>query len=66
KQTWLARDPIKKFNAYLVEQNLAEAEELKAIDKKIQTRIEEAVKFAQDSPEPNPSELRRFIFAEDQ
>ncbi|MGB5967076.1 MAG: pyruvate dehydrogenase (acetyl-transferring) E1 component subunit alpha, partial [Spirulinaceae cyanobacterium] len=66
KQTWLARDPIKKFNAYLVEQNLAEAEELKAIDKKIQTRIEEAVKFAQDSPEPDPSELRRFIFAEDQ
>ena len=65
KQTWLARDPIKKFSAYLTEQNLAAQEELKAIDKKIQIQIEEAVKFAQDSPEPEPSELRRFIFAED-
>ncbi len=25
KQTWLARDPIKKLNAYLVEQNLADS-----------------------------------------
>lgn len=65
KQTWLARDPIKKFSAYLTEQSLAAQEELKAIDKKIQIQIEEAVKFAQDSPEPEPSELRRFIFAED-
>ena len=65
KQTWLARDPIKKFSAYLLEQNLADQEELKAIDKKIQAQIEEAVKFAQDSPEPEPNELRRFIFAED-
>jgi len=65
KEFWFTRDPIKKFAAYLTEQNLAEAEELKAIDRKIQQVIDEAVKFAENSPEPDPGELYRFIFAED-
>lgn len=66
KQTWLARDPIRKFAAYLVDQNLASQEELKTIDSQIQQKIEEAVQFAQTSPEPNPNELYRYIFAEDE
>ncbi|MBW4574701.1 MAG: pyruvate dehydrogenase (acetyl-transferring) E1 component subunit alpha [Aphanothece sp. CMT-3BRIN-NPC111] len=65
KETWLARDPIKKLAAYLGEQNLADQEELKAIEQKIQAAIEEAVRFAEQSPEPDPSELYRYIFAED-
>lgn len=66
KEFWFTRDPIKKLAAYLTQQNLAEAEELKAIERKIQQRIDEAVKFAETSPEPDPSELYRFIFAEDE
>jgi pyruvate dehydrogenase E1 component alpha subunit len=65
KEAWLARDPLKKFAAYMVEQNLADQDELKAIEKKIQTEIEDAVKFALESPEPDPSELYKYIFAED-
>ena len=65
KEFWFARDPIKKFAAYLTEQNLATQEELKAIDHKIQQTIDEAVKFAESSPEPDSSELYRFVFAED-
>ncbi len=66
KEFWFARDPIKKLAVHLTEQNLASTEELKAIDRKIQETVEEAVKFAEASPEPNPSELYRFIFAEDE
>ncbi|MBD2433892.1 MULTISPECIES: pyruvate dehydrogenase (acetyl-transferring) E1 component subunit alpha [Fischerella] len=65
KEFWFARDPIKKFAAYLTERNLATTEELKEIDRKIQQEIEEAVKFAESSPEPDPSELYRYVFAED-
>jgi pyruvate dehydrogenase E1 component alpha subunit len=65
KEFWFARDPIKKLAGYLVEQNLATEAELKDIEKKIQAVIEDAVKFAETSPEPDPSELYRFIFAED-
>jgi pyruvate dehydrogenase E1 component alpha subunit len=65
KESWLARDPIKKLAAYLTEQDLADQEELKAIERKIQAEIDEAVRFAEASPEPDPSELYRYIFAED-
>jgi pyruvate dehydrogenase E1 component alpha subunit len=65
KDYWFARDPIKKFAAYLTEHQLAHEDELKAIDQKIQATVDDAVEFAQSSPEPDPSELRRYIFAED-
>lgn len=65
KEFWFSRDPIKKLGAYLVEHNLAIESDLKQIEKKIQSLIEDAVSFAQESPEPDSSELYRFIFAED-
>lgn len=65
KEFWFPRDPIKKLAAYLTEQNLVNSEELKEIDRKIQETIDDAVKFAETSPEPDPSELHRYIFAED-
>jgi len=66
KEFWFARDPIKKLAGYLLEQNLVNEAELKAIDRKIQGVIDEAVKFAESSPEPDPSELYRFVFAENE
>lgn len=66
KEAWLARDPIKKFAAYLIEQNLVNQEELKGIERKIQTTVDEGVEFALSSPEPDASELYRFVFAEDE
>ena len=65
KEYWFARDPIQKLAAYLTEHNLADAAELKGIDQKIQATVNEAVEFAESSPEPDPSELYRYIFAED-
>ena len=65
KDFWMTRDPIKRLVTYLTEQNLADEEELKAIDKRIQEVLNDAVQFAQTSPEPDKSELHRYIFAED-
>lgn len=65
KEFWLTRDPIKKLASYLTENNIATTEELKAIESKIQEVINDAVEFAQSSPEPDPSELHRYVFAED-
>ena len=64
KETWQARDPIKRFAAYLIEQNLASQEDLTQIENRIQAVVDEAVEFAEASPEPDPSELYRFVFAE--
>ncbi|MGA1623761.1 MAG: thiamine pyrophosphate-dependent enzyme, partial [Synechocystis sp.] len=64
KQFWTARDPIKKFAAYLTEHDLAKADELKAIEKRIQGVIDDALTFAESSPEPDPNDLRKYIFAD--
>lgn len=66
KETWLARDPLKQLATYLTSKKLAKASELKEIEKRIQAEIEAAVQFAQDSAEPDASELYRFVFAEDE
>jgi pyruvate dehydrogenase E1 component alpha subunit len=64
KDEWLARDPIKQFERYMLANELASAADLKAIDQKIQDLVDEAVEFAEKSPEPDPSELYRYIFAD--
>jgi pyruvate dehydrogenase E1 component alpha subunit len=65
KDFWFARDPIKKLGVYLVEQGLATQDELAGFDREIQAVVDDSVEFAENSPEPNPEELRRYIFAED-
>ncbi|MCI3279429.1 pyruvate dehydrogenase (acetyl-transferring) E1 component subunit alpha [Synechococcus sp. PCC 6717] len=65
KEFWLKRDPIKKLGAYLVEQALATTEDLQNIEKKVQASVDEAVEFAENSPEPQPEELYDYIFADD-
>ncbi|MBE9221301.1 pyruvate dehydrogenase (acetyl-transferring) E1 component subunit alpha [Cyanobacterium stanieri LEGE 03274] len=63
KEFWNARDPIKKFAQYLIENKIVTQAELDAIDKKVMATIDDAVKFAEESPEPDPSELYDYIFA---
>lgn len=65
KEEWLARDPITKFKSHLINQKLVKEQELLDIDKKIQTLIEEAVQFAEESPDPKPEDLYRYIFVDD-
>jgi pyruvate dehydrogenase E1 component alpha subunit len=66
KESWLARDPIKKLGAYLVKQKIASEEELKDIENKIQAVVDDAIEFALSSPEPDPADLYKYIFAEDE
>ncbi|MEL6139725.1 MAG: pyruvate dehydrogenase (acetyl-transferring) E1 component subunit alpha, partial [Cyanobacteria bacterium J06628_6] len=64
KDAWRARDPIPKFEAYLLEQNLANEDELKSMRKAMEKHIEDALAYAESSPEPSPDELYRYIFAD--
>lgn len=64
KEEWLARDPIKRFEAYLLEQNLADEATLKGVRDRIQTTIDDALTFAENSPEPSPDDLYKYIFAD--
>lgn len=65
KMVWRDRDPIKRFEAYLLEQALSNEADLKAIRSKITDVVEDALTFAEESPEPSPADLYKYIFAED-
>lgn len=65
KEAWLARDPIKRFEGYLLEHNLADEGVLKEVRDRIQTTIDDALTFAEESPEPSPDDLYKYIFADE-
>ena len=65
KEFWAKRDPIKKLANQIIEGNFANEEELKTIEKKIDSEISESVKNALDAPEPPSNELTKYIWAED-
>jgi pyruvate dehydrogenase E1 component alpha subunit len=57
------RDPITHAERELEGMGVKE-EELKAIDKEIKDIVVEAAKFAEDAPEPDPSELYTDVLVE--
>ena len=64
KEAAMARDPVPRFRAWLVEGGVAEGE-LAALEAAIEREIDEAVAFALDSPLPELAELSRDVFAEE-
>jgi pyruvate dehydrogenase E1 component alpha subunit len=65
KEFWAQRDPIKQLAAQLSSEGLATAEELKAIDQEIDAVVADCVEFALAAPEPDGSELTKYVWAED-
>lgn len=62
--SWKKKDPILKFRSYLVDNNLATAQELDELDVLSKTAVEDAVKFALNSPEPSYESAFEDIFAD--
>ena len=60
---WLAKDPLPRFAAKLVEAGMATAEELAGITADIQKAVDEAVAYAEASPYPESSELMDDVYA---
>ncbi len=56
-QEYKDQDPVKMTETKILKDKIATEEEIKAIKDKIKVEIDEAVKFAEASPLPDPSEL---------
>lgn len=57
------RDPIVLLRDRLVEQGLLDQEGFDALDREIIAEIEDALQFAEESPDPEPSELWTDVYA---
>ena len=63
-EEWMKKDPIPKFEKQLIDNKVATADELKAIQDKIQKEIDDAVKFAEESPYPVDIEAVQDIYTD--
>jgi pyruvate dehydrogenase E1 component subunit alpha len=57
------RDPIKLFSASLLEEKVVDQKALDGIDRNVREEIEDSLRFADESPLPNPEELYTDIYA---
>jgi pyruvate dehydrogenase E1 component alpha subunit len=62
-EEWRKRDSIERFRQYLVKEGIATAAETEAIEKKVRQRIDDAVQFARESPEPELSSVEEDVYA---
>jgi pyruvate dehydrogenase E1 component alpha subunit len=65
KSAAMARDPVPRLRARLVETGMASEAALAAMEAAITTEVEEAETFAFASPVPDLSELQRDVYAEE-
>ncbi|TDY64942.1 pyruvate dehydrogenase E1 component alpha subunit [Aminivibrio pyruvatiphilus] len=63
QKAWLAKDPIPRIEAKLIELGMATQADLDRMRAKVNEEIEAAVKFAEDSPEPGDDELLTDVWA---
>jgi pyruvate dehydrogenase E1 component alpha subunit len=63
-EKWQESDPIGIFHRYLIKEKIAKKTELEDLETKVEAEVQDAVEFAESSPEPAPEELFEDIYAE--
>ena len=64
EQQWRARDALARFRAHLLQHGLQQEEELAALERRVTATIAEAIEFALQSPDPEPSGAMRHVYAD--
>ncbi len=63
RKAWMEKCPIKRLRNHMIEEGLATAEEMDAVEAQGKQDIEEAFEFAWNSPEPDVSTLTEDVYA---
>jgi len=61
-QHWKEQDPLKRARKSLIESAVADEGELQAVDQEVERLIDQAVEFAEKSPEPSPDSIDEHVF----
>ena len=62
---WQGRDPILKLGEHMKQQKMATEQDLEKVDEEVTAQVEDAVNFAEESPEPDPKQLYRDVYADE-
>jgi TPP-dependent pyruvate/acetoin dehydrogenase alpha subunit len=61
-QEYRKKDPVPRFRKHLTEKAGVKKEKLDSIDREIKQEMQEAVQFAQESPQPDPGSWMDYIY----
>lgn len=62
EEMWKAKDPIPRFEAKLMEMGVLSEAQAREINERIIAQVEEAVRFAEESPWPAPEEVLEDVY----
>jgi pyruvate dehydrogenase E1 component alpha subunit len=62
---WQTRDPILTLGEQMKRQKMLTDADIEKLDDEVTAQVEDAVKFAEESPEPDPKDLYRDVYAEE-
>ena len=62
-EAWKKKDPISRFRSRLIKEGIITEEEAERIEREAKETIEEAVRFAQNSPEPSLEGIEEEVYA---
>lgn len=63
-EQYKAKDPVETIKHAILEKGYADEKWIEGIEAKIKAQVDEAVKFAEESPWPDPSELYEDVYVE--
>jgi pyruvate dehydrogenase E1 component alpha subunit len=61
---WQEEDPIGIYRQHLLKEKIASSKELDDLESKVEAETQDAIEFAESSPEPAPEELFTDIYAD--
>jgi len=65
KEKWRKADPIVFFEHELEKAGLADEEYFKNVRVEVDNEVQEIIKFADESPDPKPADLYRYVYADE-
>src|SRR5438093_2146821 len=65
KEEWRKADPIVFFEHELEKAGLADEEYFKNVRVEVDNEVQEIIKFADESPDPKPADLYRYVYADE-
>ena len=60
---WRSRDPIPTFTTFLHDRQVLTDEKLQEIEARVKEVVDDAVRFAEDSPDPDPGDAVTDVYA---
>jgi len=61
-EAWQQKCPIKRLSCHMMENRILTRGELDAVEAAVAAEMQAALKFAEESPEPDPSRVMENVF----